>query len=100
MNYEDQLKTSAWMQRKYDILKRDNFVCSECLCDNFEKPLEVHHITYIPGRKAWEYQDYLLVTLCRDCHQAEHHNKNIYKYNIIRQWIRKLVMPIKNRKLH
>lgn len=94
MNYEDQLKTSAWMQRKYDILKRDNFVCSECLCDNFERPLEVHHVTYIANRKAWEYQDYLLVTLCRDCHQKEHDEKNIYKYGKVKEWIKKLVFPL------
>lgn len=37
MKYEDQLKTSAWLQRKYDILYRDNFVCSKCLCDNYER---------------------------------------------------------------
>ena len=81
------------MQRKSDILKRDNFVCSQCLCDNFEKPLEVHHITYIQGRKAWEYQDYFLVTLCRDCHQKEHDNQNIYKYGKVIEWIKKLVYP-------
>lgn len=92
MKYNEQLQTSAWMRRKYDILKRDNFVCSNCLCDNFEKTLDVHHIVYLKGRMAWEYQDYLLVTLCRECHQAEHDNKNTIKAHKIKEWVHRLVM--------
>lgn len=93
MNYEDQLNTSAWMRRKYDILKRDNFVCNNCLCDNYERKLDVHHIAYIKNRKAWDYPDYLLVTLCRDCHKKEHDEKNILKTKKIIQWIVKLLEP-------
>lgn len=94
MNYEDQLKTSAWMERKYDILHRDNFVCNICLKDNYEEQLEVHHIAYFKdGRMAWEYPDYMLVTLCREHHQAEHDNNNIYKPDKIQEWIEKLATP-------
>lgn len=46
MKYKDQLKTSAWLRKKFEIMSRDNFVCHECLCDNYERQLEVHHITY------------------------------------------------------
>lgn len=94
MKYEDQLKTSAWMRKKYEILQRDNFVCSNCICDNSERTLHVHHITYYHKSKnvmAWEYPDYLLVTLCEDCHKKEHDDKNIHKPHKIRQWIRKLI---------
>lgn len=94
MKYKKQLTTSAWMRKKYDILSRDNFVCSQCLCDNAETKIEVHHIAYFPNRKAWEYPDYLLVTLCRNCHQKEHDDENIYKPKKIKQWIIKLLqMP-------
>jgi len=87
MKYKDQLKTSAWLRKKFEVMKRDNFVCSDCLCDNSESQLEVHHITYIPGRKAWEYHDYFLVTLCRECHQNEHDEDNIRKPKKIIDWI-------------
>lgn len=93
MEYEQQLKTSAWMRKKYEVLARDNFVCSKCLCDNLERPIEVHHIHYRPNAMAWEYYDYELVSLCRDCHQKEHDNNNIYKKNKIIEWITKLVTP-------
>lgn len=88
--YADQLKTSAWLKRKTEILTRDNFVCTICLKDNFESRLEVHHIGYLQGKMAWEYPDYLLVTLCRDCHQSEHDGENIWKPEIIKAWIVKL----------
>lgn len=84
MNYKDQLKTSAWLRKKYEVMNRDNFVCNNCLSDNFESRLEVHHIGYVKGKKAWEYPDYLLVTLCRECHQSEHDNDNIRKPKKIR----------------
>lgn len=93
MEYKDQLKTSAWLRKKYEVMYRDNFVCSKCLADNFESQLEVHHISYFKNKKAWEYPDYLLVTLCRDCHQLEHDKFNIYRPKKIISWIEKLLKP-------
>jgi 5-methylcytosine-specific restriction endonuclease McrA len=91
MKYHQQLRTSAWMRKRAEIMQRDNFVCVNCLCDNFETPLEVHHIGYLKRKKAWEYPDYLLVTLCRDCHQAEHDNENIVRPHMIINWITRLL---------
>jgi len=90
MKYDDQLKTSAWMRTKYEILKRDNFVCSKCLCDNSESQLEVHHILYLKNRMAWDYPDFYLVTLCRRCHQLEHDHDNINHVGEIIRWVKKL----------
>lgn len=97
MEYADQLKTSAWMRKKYEILERDSYVCSKCLKDNFEEQLEVHHIAYYPNRKAWEYPDYMLVTLCRSCHQEEHDKGNTTKKKSIINWITKLLLPKSNK---
>jgi len=91
LTYEEQLQTSAWLSKRSEIMQRDNFVCSKCLCDNLENKLEVHHIAYYLDRNAWEYPDYLLVTLCRDCHQLEHDNKNTSKAKEIKDWIVKLL---------
>lgn len=94
MKYKDQLKTSAWLRKKYEILERDNFVCAECMCDNSESQLEVHHIAYYnDGRMAWEYPDYMLVTLCRKHHQEEHDKKAITNPKNIIEWIIKLLNP-------
>ena len=72
MKYKEQLRTSAWLRKRAEVMERDNFVCANCLCDNFERQLHVHHITYIKSKFAWEYPDYLLVTLCEKCHKEEH----------------------------
>ena len=93
MDYGKQLLTSAWLQRKYEILKRDNYVCSNCLADNSESQLQVHHICYIKNRKAWRYPDYLLVTLCQKCHSAENKNENTNNKNKIIEWIKRLATP-------
>jgi hypothetical protein len=87
MEYSKQLHASKWLAKKYEILKRDNFVCSNCLCDNSENRLEVHHLMYFEGKMAWEYPDYCLVTLCRDCHQHEHDSYNLFKLPETMFWI-------------
>jgi len=91
MKYKEQLQTSAWLKKRAEIMLRDNFVCSKCLADNFENRLEVHHIAYLKNKKAWEYPDYLLVTLCRDCHQHEHDEENTLRMSKITEWLQKLL---------
>lgn len=36
------------------------------------KGLNVHHKYYIEGKKPWEYDNDVLITLCQDCHKLEH----------------------------
>lgn len=74
-----------------EILTRDNYVCAKCLKDNFECQLDVHHITYIKGRRAWDYQDWFLVTLCRDCHEQEHKANATNDLNQIMYWVNRLL---------
>lgn len=39
--------------------------------------LNVHHKFYIENRRAWEYENEVLVTLCEKCHQEEHKENEI-----------------------
>lgn len=93
--YAKQLKSPLWIQRKADVLLRDNYACYMCGCTESER-LEVHHVAYYPNKKPWDYPDYLLVTLCRVCHQKEHDQGNIYKPKKIHEWICKLLLPIQS----
>ena len=64
-------KTQEWYQVKHDVRRRDNYKCQECgACgDNVE--LHAHHI--IPMNKGGaRFDPGNLVTLCRECHMAEH----------------------------
>jgi len=67
--YYKELKSSKWIKRRNEILKKDNYKCVRC---GSEKNLQVHHVKYIENRKAWNYPDELLITLCKDCHRITH----------------------------
>lgn len=69
LNYKEQLADSRWLQKKAEILIRDNYTCQKC---GIKSHLNVHHKHYESGKLAWEYPDEVLVTLCRDCHENEH----------------------------
>lgn len=83
LSYKEQLADSRWLQKKADILIRDNYTCQKC---GAKSHLNVHHKEYKSGKLAWEYPDEVLVTLCRECHENEHkivpYPKvgNFYKY--------------------
>lgn len=69
MTYEEQLLTIEWNELRFKILFRDNYECQVC---GSSKELNVHHLIYIYGRMAWEYEDMFLITLCKKHHEIEH----------------------------
>lgn len=46
----------------------------EC-CDSNEQQLNVHHSYYVPRRDPWDYPDWALKCLCKDCHKDLHENE-------------------------
>ena len=52
MNYKEQLADSRWLQKKAEILIRDNYTCQKC---GAKSHLNVHHKHYESGKLAWEY---------------------------------------------
>ena len=75
MKYTEQLKTKEWKSKREEILKRDEYKCTEC---NTTKNLHVHHLYYTDGKMAWEYDDDALVTLCRHHHKLRHKEEPPY----------------------
>lgn len=67
MTYAEQLKSPKWQKKRLEILNRDNFTCISC--GDKDTQLHVHHGAYLSGMKVWEYQNAMLHTLCRDCHE-------------------------------
>lgn len=66
--YHDYLKTDDWQQKRYIVLKRDNYRCVYC----GSKATQVHHKKYAKyniGREPIEW----LVSLCDECHKKKHH---------------------------
>jgi len=68
--YDQDSKELQWIFKSDNIRIRDNYTCR--LCGAKDVPLDVHHIRYISGREAWDYEDGDLVTLCKKCHEAMH----------------------------
>ena len=65
--YGDLLKDPRWQKKRLEIMNRDSFACQ--LCGNKTKTLNVHHLAY--KSYPWDVADYLLITLCEDCHVKE-----------------------------
>jgi 5-methylcytosine-specific restriction endonuclease McrA len=81
-NYRKSLKANPyWDEVKGKVRLRDNFQCVEC---HSMIRLETHHITYYVNGKSilGAELDHLcwLVTLCEDCHQKVHNNRN-HRFN-------------------
>lgn len=43
--------------------------------------LNIHHKHYVIGKKAWEYENETLITLCERCHKKEHEANIIPVYS-------------------
>jgi len=69
-NYYAELKSPEWKKRRAEILEIDNHKCIYC---GSKTKLVIHHTKYIEGRKAWEYPDQYLITLCDLCHKSIHY---------------------------
>ena len=78
MNYQKQLQDPRWKTVSTRIIQRDNFTCTECN-ERTNKP-QVHHIRYIAGKMAWEYDPLLLRTVCPLCHKTLHTDGYVTDY--------------------
>lgn len=70
MTYKEQLESHHWQQKKLEILIRDNGRC--VVCSTKDRVIHVHHLAYLHGRLAWEYDNEMLVTLCTKHHKEAH----------------------------
>lgn len=77
MTYAEQLKHPNWQKKRLDVLKEMDFECQSC--GDKERTLHVHHIRYVKGRMAWEYENNELKVLCEVCHEREHAEKELFE---------------------
>lgn len=83
LNYQELLLDDRWKKKRQEIINRDNgscFICKSSL------ELHVHHRQYHfytssnRFRLPWDYEQHLLITLCKKCHTRGH---NLYQVPII-----------------
>ncbi len=74
MNYREQLNDPRWRRLRNKRLEYDDYRCVQC---GERSKLNVHHVMYESGKKAWEYHPKDLLTLCNPCHEKYHINDKI-----------------------
>lgn len=74
-DYYELLSDPRWQRKRLEIMHRDDFTCQHCGAK--DKTINVHHKYYFPGNDPWDYANNALITLCNDCHEFEHDNKEI-----------------------
>lgn len=73
--YTELLLDPRWQKKRLQILSRDDWKCVSC--SNAELTLHVHHLRYVKGRMPWEYDCEDLATLCYECHENWHEDKQM-----------------------
>jgi 5-methylcytosine-specific restriction endonuclease McrA len=74
-SYGALLFREEWKRKRKEILERDNNKC--VICDSTQN-IVVHHRQYVfikerqSFKDPWDYDNSLLITLCRSCHQRGH----------------------------
>jgi hypothetical protein len=83
IDYQELLLDDRWKKKRQEIINRDNGSCFICK-SNLE--LHVHHRQYHfytssnRFRLPWDYEQHLLITLCKKCHTKGH---QLYQVPII-----------------
>ena len=71
--YSEKLKDPRWQEMREHIFGRDHYTCR--LCHRRQETdviLVLHHRAYLKGKEPWDYPNEYLITLCNECHEAEH----------------------------
>jgi hypothetical protein len=66
-DYNEERRDPRWQKLRLKVMQRDNFQCVRC--GDSESELQVHHTYYVGNRKPWQYPEFSLWTLCRQCHK-------------------------------
>lgn len=62
-----------WTAFREEVIQLDGGLCVQCGRSRSDGVvLQVHHKTYLQGRKPWEYEPEACETLCKGCHAREH----------------------------
>ncbi len=80
-------KSKAWQDCRDTAIRRDRFLCVDCLKRGQHTPAEeVHHIKPITPDNIMDPEITLnldnLVSLCRECHKARHGHRDPKRYTV------------------
>lgn len=67
--YEEELQSEEWRSLRMRLIAERGGKCEICGSHDI---LQVHHLSYEDGKKAWEYPDSNFLVLCKKCHEKLH----------------------------
>lgn len=71
-NFYNQKK---WHRKRANILKRDKYLCRNCVRYGIEREaIKVHHVYPLIERPDLKLNEHNLISLCDDCHRKMHNN--------------------------
>jgi hypothetical protein len=77
-DYSKDLNHPLWQKKRDEVFLKYGRKCSEPNCDCV-KNLEIHHKTYSPGKRPWEYPVENFEVLCEKHHKIHHGHE--YTFN-------------------
>lgn len=70
-------QSPEWRRKRAEIIRRDHNECQRCRQQGkFSKGQCVHHIKHLKDYPLLALTNNNLITLCNDCHNAVHPEKN------------------------
>ena len=64
---------TEWVKFREEVIRLDDGKCVRCSRSRADGVvLQVHHKSYVTGRRPWEYGHNECETLCKGCHAQEH----------------------------
>lgn len=84
---EEFYKSAAWKTCRDIVMRRDAYLCRDCLAAGRYTPAEeVHHIEPLCPDNIHRPEVALnldnLISLCRECHKARHMGRPVKRYTV------------------
>ena len=80
-------RSKAWQKKRKAILRRDKHLCRESI--RYGKHVDattVHHVFPLEEHPEWAFEDWNLISLCGEKHDAMHDRKAGKATALGRQW--------------
>jgi len=84
-------KTKKWKDKRIIVLKRDNYLCKECLrYGKTTSATTVHHVNPLEYNKYLALVSKNLISLCETCHNKMHVRETHELTELGKSWVERI----------
>jgi len=88
---KDFYKSTRWKTKRINILKRDNYLCRECIrYGKTTGATTVHHVIPLEQKLELKLNNNNLISLCSKCHEKMHDRTNNDLTSTGIQWVERI----------